>query len=71
MEPDLEFKFRLLLRALRVTCRFFEGRTKACKLSNIYDEDVNELADGHLTDNCYGQIDKCDLPEKYQDLWGI
>lgn len=66
MDPNLEFKVRLLLQAIPVKCPYFQGDMDACKLSDYYDDDTNAWADGYMTCNCDGKIDMCDLPEKYQ-----
>lgn len=53
------FKLRLLLSCLRITCRYFNGDEEECGASEDYSE-------CHIACNCDGNINQCDLPEKFQ-----
>ena len=60
------FKLKLLLSCLRITCRYFERDESECGLSKTYIPKDPEDYDGHMTCNCNGELDRCDLPEKFQ-----
>jgi len=62
------FKLRLLLSCLRVTCRYFQGDEEVCKLSDEYTSKDDEYPELHIACNCDGDINHCDLPEKFQYL---
>ena len=53
------FKLKLLLSCLRITCRYFTGDEEECELSGDYEE-------RHIACNCDGNINQCDLPDKFQ-----
>jgi len=59
--PDLEFRFQLLLNAVPVGCRYFTGDEEVYKLSEDCDSDC------HVACNCDGDINRCDLPEEFQN----
>ena len=61
------FKLALLLSCLRITCKYFEGDEYECGVSNKYWDKVN--GDVHLACNCNGEIDRCDLPVKFQEIF--
>lgn len=61
------FKLKLLLAGLRITCRYFKGDEDECGLSKTYIYKDPEDYDGHMTCNCDGDINQCDLPEKFQE----
>lgn len=63
--PDLEFKFRLLLKTIPVTCRYFTGDGQMCEVTGDYIPEDPRDYQCHVACNCYGDINKCDLPEKY------
>ena len=68
-EPDLEFKFRLLLAALPVPCRYFKGKAEFCSLSEEHepeDEEDENTWNCHVACKCNGNIDWCDLPDIFQ-----
>ena len=62
-----DFKLKLLLDGLRVTCCYFTGDEEVCKVSEmgsfVHDDDSC-----HVTCNCNGDINQCDLPERFQTL---
>ncbi|KKN56278.1 hypothetical protein LCGC14_0574230 [marine sediment metagenome] len=58
------FKLKLLLSCLRITCRYFEGDEHQCGVSEKYWCEVS--GDSHIACNCDGDINQCDLPEKFQ-----
>ena len=60
------FVLRLLLSCLRITCRYFSGDEDICGLSEKYNAKDTEFTEYHTTCNCDGDIDKCDLPNKFQ-----
>ena len=55
------FKLKLLLSCLRITCRYFTGDEQVCGLSELGDFETC-----HIACNCDGDINQCDLPEKFQ-----
>lgn len=59
MKPDLEFKLRLLLEALPVSCCYFVGYGHDCRFTE-FDNPC------HTTYNCNGKIIECDLPDNYR-----
>ena len=60
------FKLKLLLSCLRITCRYFKGDEEVCELSEEYDAKDTEFPEYHIACNCDGDINQCDLPEKFQ-----
>jgi len=60
------FKLRLLLSCLRITCRYYQGDEWECGLSNEYIPEDAEPLECHMARNCDGDINQCDLPEKFQ-----
>lgn len=46
---------------MRITCRYFEGDELECELSIMGD-----YSERHIACNCDGDINQCDLPEKFQ-----
>ncbi len=58
---DDSFKLKLLLSCLRITCRYFDGDEQVCGLSELGD-----FSTCHIACNCNGELDRCDLPEKFQ-----
>lgn len=58
---DDSFKLRLLLSCLRITCRYFTGDEEGCLLSQL-----GNYEDSHIACNCDGDINQCDLPDKFQ-----
>lgn len=59
-----EFKLKLLLASLRITCRYFQDDEQVCELSVLHwQEDVDDC---HIACNCNGDINHCDLPKKFQ-----
>ena len=61
--PD-SFKLKLLLAGLRITCRYFTGDEEECGLSEVGVKGIFD--DCHIACNCDGDINQCDLPEKFQ-----
>lgn len=61
---DDSFKLRLLLASLRITCRYYRGDEYQCGVSEEYWHEVE--GDSHIACNCDGDINKCDLPDKFQ-----
>ena len=61
MIADDSFKLHLLLSCLRITCRYFTGDEEVCELSQ-----TGDFEECHVTCNCDGNINRCDLPEKFQ-----
>ena len=64
---DDSFKLKLLLSCLRITCRYFKGDEAVCGLSEEYasSKDI-EYPEWHVACNCDGNINQCDLPEKFR-----
>jgi hypothetical protein len=60
------FKLKLLLSCLRITCRYFNGDEYKCSLSLEYIPKDAEDYECHIACNCDGDINQCDLPEKFQ-----
>ena len=62
------FKLKLLLSCLRIICRYFEGDEQACGLSIEYYREADDVEDFecHIACNCDGDINQCDLPEKFR-----
>ena len=56
------FKLRLLLSCLRLTCRYFKGDEEVCEAS----ESAVDYSECHIAYNCDGDINQCDLPDKFQ-----
>ena len=54
-------KLKLLLSCLRITCRYFAGDEQVCGLSELGDFETC-----HIACNCDGDINECDLPDKFQ-----
>ena len=69
MRVDDSIKLCLLLNSLRITCRYFKGDEEICGASE-YGSDTFD-GEGHVACNCDGNIDRCDLPEKFHRnlLW--
>ena len=68
-EPNLEFKFKLLYQTIgRPYCKYFAGDERMCLLSENYRSDDEEEMQWHIALNCYGDINICDLPEKFRHL---
>ena len=64
---DDSFKLKLLLSCLRITCRYFTGDEEVCSLSAEYvPKDDTEYPEWYIACNCDGDINQCDLPEKFQ-----
>ena len=63
---DDSFKLKLLLSCLRITCRYYKGDELECSLSDEYIPKEGEEPEWHFAYNCDGDINKCDLPEKFQ-----
>jgi hypothetical protein len=63
---DDSFKLKLLLSCLRITCQYFKGDEDECGLSLEYIPKDAEDYDCHIACNCDGDINQCDLPEKFQ-----
>lgn len=59
-QVDPNFKLRLLLSGLRVTCCYFTGDAEVCKLSEKGPFDGCWCAC-----NCDGNTDQCDLPKEF------
>ena len=57
------FKLKLLLACLRITCHYFQGDEEVCELSELSPGAFSEY---HIACNCDGDINKCDLPDKFQ-----
>ena len=55
------FKLKLLLACLRITCRYFIDDERVCGLSELGNHET-----WHITCNCDGDINQCDLPDKFQ-----
>lgn len=55
------FKLKLLLSCLRITCRYYQGDEEECELPELGD-----FEECHIACNCGGDINECDLPEKFQ-----
>ncbi len=58
---DDSFPLKLLLSCLRITCRYFTGDEEVCGLSELGNHKTC-----HIACNCNGELDRCDLPEKFQ-----
>ena len=69
MMVDNDFKLQLLLSCLRITCRYFTEDEEVCKLSEKYVPHDTDLIydDCHVVCNCDGDINRCDLPDKFQE----
>lgn len=63
---DNEFKLSLLLDCLRITCKYFKGDEEVCELSEKYFSNDDSYPDCHVACNCNGDINRCDLPDKFQ-----
>ena len=63
---DDSFKLKLLLSCLRITCRYYEGDEEECGLSAEHIPQNTIDFDCHIACNCDGDINQCDLPDKFQ-----
>lgn len=66
---DTDMKLKILLACLRITCRYFQGDEEECKLAGDWNYKYTDLGedeyDTHRACNCDGDINECDLPEKF------
>ena len=70
MRVDDGFKLKLLLSCLQITCCYFKGGEEVCGLSEKCvpeDTDIYHYPYScHVACNCDGDIERCDLPDKFQ-----
>ncbi len=70
LASEVDFRLKLLLSSLRITCRYFKDDNEICELSEEYapEQPADDESDWHRAYNCGGDINKCDLPDKFRDL---